>query len=472
MSNISHPSTDTALPSNIKRRDFLKGMLAVGAGSAISVGPVSRALASPKFAKSGQLRAANSAEAVGDLTFTGWSYGVSTIESNISTFEKAHPGVKVSFEDFSWSDYDATMVARFVGQTPTDVCYSNDAWLQQWAAATWIHPIAEVLPAVNQYATDFFPYVRAGMTFNNKLYGVPYYADTWAFLYNEDHLKKAGIAKPPATWDELTDQAKQIKAKGIAEFPVILTFSEEDPDSTEVWQSMVFSLSNGHLFDKNNNAVFNHPGSALERTIEWIASALHDSKILDPGSLVSMEIPTVTSMASGANTFTILETYNQAALNKSGSGKYAGKFKMAEMPGDTHNTVGYVRFYAVTNPLLARDKKTIADAANFLNYFGGKVNGQFSPVVVRWAVEEGLGFGWESLWDDPKVVKAFSTWGDPAMLKQNQRLARLKEGLTSYYPQFDIFARAELQKAYTRSESAQACMSALAKEWEDLKAES
>ena len=106
MSNISHPSTDTALPSNIKRRDFLKGMLAVGAGSAISVGPVSRALASPKFAKSGQLRAANSAEAVGDLTFTGWSYGVSTIESNISTFEKAHPGVKVSFEDFSWSDYD------------------------------------------------------------------------------------------------------------------------------------------------------------------------------------------------------------------------------------------------------------------------------------------------------------------------------------------------------------------------------
>jgi multiple sugar transport system substrate-binding protein len=232
---------------------------------------------------------------------------------------------------------------------------------------------------------------------------------------------------------------------------------------------MVFSLNDGHLFDDKLNPVFNRPGSAAARTIDWVSNALNTSKILDPASLTSQEIPVVKAMESGAHTFTILETYNQAEFNKSGSGPFSGKFKMAPMPGETHNTVGYVRFYAVTDQLIKRDSTVIKYGNDFLQYFGGKPDGVISPVVKRWAVENGLGFGWKSLWDDADVRKAFSTWGDPDMLRQNQQLARSKEGLTKYYPSWDVFTRSELQKAYLKQVSTTAALSAMADKWNSLK---
>src|SRR6266550_2193366 len=204
-----------------------------------------------------------------DLTFVVWSYGVETIKDNIKKLEAKVSGLHVNFQDFAWTNF---------------------------------HDIIQ------------------GMTYQGKNYGIPYYADTWAFLYNEDHLKKAGISQPPTTWAELTQQSQQIKAKGIANYPVILLFAQDDPGSIEVWTSMVFSLTDGHLFDDSLNPVFNKAGSAAAKTVDWISGALNTTKILDPASLTSQEIPVVKSMESGAHTFTILETYNQAELNKSGSG--------------------------------------------------------------------------------------------------------------------------------------------------------
>ena len=40
-----------------------------------------------------------------------------------------------------------------------------------------------------------------------KQYGITYYSDYMAFIYNADMLAKAGIKAPPATWAELVDQA-------------------------------------------------------------------------------------------------------------------------------------------------------------------------------------------------------------------------------------------------------------------------
>jgi multiple sugar transport system substrate-binding protein len=442
----------------ISRRDFVTRGLALGLSTS-ALGSFLAACA-PNAVKSG---------GPVDLTFVTWSYGVDTIKSNISKFESQNANTHVKFQDFSWLNYHDTMVTRFVGKTPTDLAYSSDHWLQEWAAAGWLVPLDSHFSQVSSYKADYFPYVTSGMTYNGKVYGIPYYADTWAFLYNADHLKKAGIAAPPTTWDELTEQAKTIKSKGIANYPVILLFAQDDPGSIEVWTSMVFSRTNGHLFDSSFQPVFNQPDSAAAKTVDWISSSLRSTKILDPSSLQAQEIPVVKSMESGAHTFTILETYNQAELNNSAVSPLAGNFKMAQMPGETHGTVGYVRFYAATGQLANRGSDVITAAGKFLEYFGGKTGSQFSPVVKRWAVENGLGFGWKSLWNDSEVKAAFDKWGDSAMLQKNQELARAKDGLTKFYPSWDIFSRAQLQKSYLGQVSTQNALNAMADKWNELK---
>ena len=407
-----------------------------------------------------------------NLKFVVWSYGLDIIQDNIKNFQAANPGVTVALQDFSWLDYHDTIVGRFTANTPTDVLYGSDHWLQEWASAGWLEPLDTHFPVVTDYVKDMAPYAAQGVTYNGHVYGLPYYADTLIFVYNQDQLQKAGFDHPPATWEELTAQAKVIKAKGICNYPMIMAFSQQEGASIEAFTAMVYSRapSPGSMFDAQNNPTFNQAGGPMAQTVDWLHNALQVDKILDPGSLTTAEIDQVKSMQAGAHTFTVFPSYNLAELNKPASSDYAGKFKMALMPGSSHATEGYVRFYALSSQAVARGPDVLNAAWKFLEYFGGKTNGQY-VVVKRWAVQNGLGFGQLPLWSDADVQKAFNAWGDTSLLQQQSKLAWVKEGLTPFWGTWDVFTRAELQKAYLGQETTAAALNAMEAKWKELKSQ-
>src|SRR5215475_6714414 len=224
------------------------------------------------------------------LNLVSWSYGVEIVRDNIAKFQQKYPGVTVNYSDFSWATYHDAMVARFVSKTPTDVLYSSDHWLQEWAAAGWIVPIDESFPQVRQYLAEYSPFVREALTYKGRIYGTPYYADTFIFVYNADHLQRAGIKTPPATLEEWTRQAEAIKAKGIAEFPIALGWGQQDPFSIESFTALVFAQQNGSLFDRDLTPAFKTPGSAAEKVVTWAAEALGPKKILSPTSLQAANV--------------------------------------------------------------------------------------------------------------------------------------------------------------------------------------
>jgi len=151
----------------VSRRGFLQGAVALGLSA-------SGAVALLEACTSG-----TQGTSAADLTFVVWSYGVETIKDNIKKLEAKVSGLHVNFQDFAWTNYHDTMVARFAAKTPTDVCYGSDHWLSEWAAAGWLSPLEQKYPNLNAYTSDYFPYVIQGMTYQGKNYGIPYYADTW-----------------------------------------------------------------------------------------------------------------------------------------------------------------------------------------------------------------------------------------------------------------------------------------------------
>src|SRR5207249_381829 len=83
------------------------------------------------------------------------------------------------------------------------------------ARAGWVVPLEDYLPrARTYYAPKVVGYALQDMTYNGKMYGLPYYADITTFQYNAKLLKDKGVAHPPTTWEELTDQAKFLRGKG------------------------------------------------------------------------------------------------------------------------------------------------------------------------------------------------------------------------------------------------------------------
>ncbi|MGH6962711.1 MAG: ABC transporter substrate-binding protein, partial [Dongiaceae bacterium] len=139
---------------NVSRRRLLG---AAGAGAALGAIPL-RAIA----------------QDVANLNFVVWNYSLDTIQDNISKFEAGHPGVKVTLTDYTWPDYFDTMMLRFRGNTPTQVMYCGEDWLPGWALAGWLVPIEDHFPAITGYKDKVANYAVRDMTYNGKLYGLPY----------------------------------------------------------------------------------------------------------------------------------------------------------------------------------------------------------------------------------------------------------------------------------------------------------
>jgi multiple sugar transport system substrate-binding protein len=402
------------------------------------------------------------------LDFVVWSYGIETIQDNIKNFQGLNPECQINLKDYSWLEYHDTMVGRFAAGDPPPLLYSSDHWLQEWVAAGWLAPLDVDFPSVSDYSAELAPYALQGMTYEGHVYGLSYYADTIDFVYNEEQLKQAGFDAAPESWQDVWDMSMALKEQGITKYPMILAFSQKEGASIEAMISMIYGRHSGEgaLFDASGQPTFNQEGSAAYEAIQWLKEA-YDAEILDPASLQTAEIDQVKSMQAGAHTFTILPQYNMAELNKPESGEFAGKFKIALMPGDSHATVGYVRFYAMTSKAEEMGDAALACAWKFLEYFGGKTEGAYT-VVKRWAVENGLGFAQLPLFDDPDVAEAFGKWGDVAVIKEQAKLARAKEGLTPWFGAWDVFTRAEIHKAILGEQATMDSLNNMAAKWTEL----
>jgi len=107
-------------------------------------------------------------------------------------------------------------------------------------------------------------------------------------------------------------------------------------------------------------------------------------------------------------------------------------------------------------------------ACKFLQYFGGKTDGQYK-VVKRWALEKGLGFANLPLYDDPQVQSAINAWGSVDLERQQAKLAGIKEGLTPWWGTWDIYAREQIDNAVSGSATPAQSLQNMQTKWDQLK---
>lgn len=348
------------------------------------------------------------------LEFTVWNYSLDTIEDNIKQFEAENPGIKVNLTDYTWQDYHDSMVLRFRGGTGTDIAYVGQDWLPAWAAAGFLAPLDDIAPAdvLADLKSDIAGFALGDMTYDGKLYGLPYYADTISFMYNKKILEDAGIAVP-TTWDEVMAAAEKLKAGGM-EHPIVYEFDQELPNFFDAFVSQVYGRG-GDLFDAEHKAIFNDPNNAAYKHLEWLAEAFKKDLVQQDAH----ESNVTQSMNTGKHAFTVLFNYVLAALNNTAEQPLAGQFAIAPMPGEAHAALGFTKFYSVTASAAADPARAEA-AWKFVNYMAGKPY----KVAKRWAVEKGLGFGQISLFDDADVQASWNKWVDSATLKQQVATAR------------------------------------------------
>ncbi len=224
-------------------------------------------------------------------TTSGSTSGVSSIKVVIAEYSKDHTktfwdafarkyqkttGVKLNLQIINWNDLDqqsSTMVQT--GNVP-DIL--NENAYASYAADGLLYNSDEVLPAETK--ADIIPaFVKSG-TYKGKFYGMPDLSSARALFYNTDLFTKAGIAKPPTTWDEFTAAAKKVTALGNGAVGYAQPLGPEEAQA----EFAIWLFNNGGDFKKNGKWTLN--SAANVKTLEYMKGLSVTDKVTqnNPGS--------------------------------------------------------------------------------------------------------------------------------------------------------------------------------------------
>ncbi len=175
--------------------------------------------------------------------------------------------------------------------------------------------------------TNMFPASWNGVTRNGKIYGMPWLMDVKYFMYNKDILQKAGISAPPKTWEELVDQAKIIKQKGLADNPIIWSWNQKEG---VVCDFTVLLFGNGGSFlDANGKPAFNNAKGV--EVLTWMKQTLDDG-LSNPSSISSDEPAVEADFLAGKSAFAVNWLFQYSDSNDATKSKIVGQAAFAPMP--------------------------------------------------------------------------------------------------------------------------------------------
>ena len=158
-----------------------------------------------------------------NLTFlTHWSpESVAMLEKAAGAYAKEHADAAVTIRAVPFGDLLTTLRASGGGSTGPTMASIYNAWLPDLAKDKLIAQIPEAMGT--EVKADWPAGVVGASSTGGALYGFPNEIDLYALNYNKKLFQAAGIAAPPANWDELIADAKKLsdKSKGQQGFGMI-----------------------------------------------------------------------------------------------------------------------------------------------------------------------------------------------------------------------------------------------------------
>ncbi|MBI2062497.1 MAG: extracellular solute-binding protein [Candidatus Yanofskybacteria bacterium] len=149
------------------------------------------------------------------LEFWGVFDDRSAFDKVIRDFQAQNPGIKVLYQQFSYEDYERSLIDALASGTGPDIVMIHNTWLPKHgdklkALPATIPGLKQPLLTIQSYKADFVDVAFNDFVFNNQIFALPLYVDTLALFYNKDILNSAGITRPPRDWEEFNSDVETI----------------------------------------------------------------------------------------------------------------------------------------------------------------------------------------------------------------------------------------------------------------------
>jgi multiple sugar transport system substrate-binding protein len=377
--------------------------------------------------------------------------------ADLAAFTK-QTGIKVNWASSDWDSLQTKISAAATANTYfADVTNVDWSRVGQLGKLGWFQPLEKYLDA-NSLKADM-PQLGS-FTLGGHIVGVPYDSSYMVTTVNTDLFAKAGITTMPTTLDEYTNDLKQIKAKGVVEYPLNIPFAAAEGLST-YWYETTGALG-GTVLDASGKPQFTDPSSPGYKAAQWMVDAIKGG-LVPPGNInVNDAQGEQTLMAQGvaASTLSDYSGLINSLYNVTDSSKVTGKIQYLPTPG-VNGPAGNL-----SNPDgmgIPTQAKNPAAAAKFIEWFNSaSTQEDFS----------GLN-GQDKVWGSsfiPSRISVVEKLAQAGSLADGAHLAAMlktaspvfPQGAPTWYPTFSNAVYTNLHAAATGSMSVADAISAIA----------
>ncbi len=142
------------------------------------------------------------------------------LKQTIEAYQKEHPNVKIQLDTLSTDQQKQKLKTQAASKTIPDITMVNPAaQMQPFVEAGLFAPLNDMIDKDGLKDT-YSPGLLDYYSFNGNVYALPDGNNIEVVYYNKDLFAQAGISAPPTTFDELLNDVKALKAKGITPFAI------------------------------------------------------------------------------------------------------------------------------------------------------------------------------------------------------------------------------------------------------------
>jgi N,N'-diacetylchitobiose transport system substrate-binding protein len=124
--------------------------------------------------------------------------------------KKKHPGLKINHEYYGWPDKNAKLDAVLATDKVPDVVEMGNTEMLGYMVKGAFAPLDQ---GRFDNSDAWLDGLKASVTYEDKTYGVPYYAGGRVANWRKDIAASVGVKTPPKTYKELTDALDKIQKK-------------------------------------------------------------------------------------------------------------------------------------------------------------------------------------------------------------------------------------------------------------------
>ncbi|ENK5062019.1 MULTISPECIES: extracellular solute-binding protein [Klebsiella] len=330
----------------------------------------------------------SAATQINALFMTQAAYSENDIRAMTSDFEKQHPDVKVNLEFVPYEAlHDKIVAARGAGSNGYDVVLFDAIWPAEFSRFDLLQDVSSRIAADER--EKIFPGAMNTVVYQGKTLGMPWILDTKYLYYNKAMLDKAGIKTPPASWQQVMDDAKVLKDKGIVKYPLVWSWSQAEALVCD-YTTLVSGF--GGSFYQNGKLDFSTPASL--KAVTLMKTSL-DQGLSNPASREYLEEDVRKAFSNGDAAFALNWTYMYNMANDPKQSKVAGDVGIVPAPGDTPDKPGAVNGSMGLG--IAKASQHPEEAWQYIHYLTSQ------PVQDKYA-KLSLPV-WKASYQDPAVAK-------------------------------------------------------------------